>query len=193
MTGPSFDKDSPYGGQPAPGQQPYGQQPGYGQQQPYGQQPGYGQPQPYGQQPGGFGGPSPYGGAPAGRRPGVVTGAAIVGIVWGGLGTLFGIIGLTLAFEINAVLGLIVLLSTALSIGLLVGGIQTLQGKSPKLLLVISYVAIAINVLSLVLALISDGGSAANGVLGFVLPVVVVALLRQPQARQWYASRGISY
>lgn len=191
MTGPSFDKDSPYGGQPAPGQQPYGQQPGYGQEQPYGQQP-YGQPQPYGQQPGGFG-PSPFGGAPAGRRPGVVTGAAIVGIVWGGLGTLFGIIGLTLAFEINAVLGLIVLLSTALSIGLLVGGIQTLQGKSPRLLLVISYVAIAINVLSLLMSLISDGASAANGVLGFVLPVVVVALLRQPQARQWYASRGISY
>ena len=191
MTGPSFDKDSPYGGQPAPGQQPYGQQPGYGQEQPYGQQP-YGQPQPYGQQPGGFG-PSPFDGAPAGRRPGVVTGAAIVGIVWGGLGTLFGIIGLTLAFEINAVLGLIVLLSTALSIGLLVGGIQTLQGKSPRLLLVISYVAIAINVLSLLMSLISDGASAANGVLGFVLPVVVVALLRQPQARQWYASRGISY
>ena len=90
-------------------------------------------------------------------------------------------------------LGLIVLLSTALSIGLLVGGIQTLQGKSPRLLLVISYVAIAINVLSLLMSLISDGASAANGVLGFVLPVVVVALLRQPQARQWYASRGISY
>ncbi|MGX5653146.1 hypothetical protein ACWKWC_00025 [Geodermatophilus nigrescens] len=192
MTGPSFDKDSPYGGQPAPGQPPYGQQPGYGQQQPYGQQPGYGQPQPYGQQPGGFGGPSPYG-APAGRRPGVVTGAAVVGIVWGGLGTLFGIISLSLAFQINAVVGLLVLLSTALSVGLLVGGIQTLQGKSPRLLLLISYVAIGINVISLLLSLISDGASAANGLLGFILPVVVVALLRQPQARQYYASRGISY
>ncbi|MGY1649998.1 hypothetical protein [Geodermatophilus sp. SYSU D01119] len=186
MTGPSFDKDSPYGGQPAPGQPPYGQQPGYGQQP-------YGQPQPYGQQPGGFGGPSPYGGAPAGKRPGVVTGAAVVGIVWGGLGTLFGVLSLSVAFQLNAVVGLVVLLSTALSVGLLVGGIQTLQGKSPRLLLVISYVAIAINVLSLLLSLISDGGSAANGLLGFVLPVVVVALLRQPQARQWYASRGISY
>ena len=44
----------PYGQQPDYGQQPYGQQPGYGQQaangqQPYGQ-PGFGQ-QPYGQQP----------------------------------------------------------------------------------------------------------------------------------------------
>ena len=51
----------PYGQQPDYGQQPYGQQAGYGQQvgygqQPYGQQPGYGQQaangqQPYGQQP----------------------------------------------------------------------------------------------------------------------------------------------
>ena len=45
----------PYGQQPDYGQQPYGQQAGYGQQ-PYGQQPGYGQQaangqQPYGQQP----------------------------------------------------------------------------------------------------------------------------------------------
>ena len=179
MTGPSFDKDSPYGGQPGSG----------GPGQPYGQQPPYGQPQPSG----GFGGPSPYGGGPAGPRPGVVTAAAIVGIVWGGLGTLFGIIGLGLAFQLSALLGLIVLLSTALSIGLLVGGIQTLQGRSPKLLLLISYVAIGINVLSLIVSLVSEGGSAANGVLGFILPVVVVALLRQPQARQWYASRGISY
>ena len=45
----------PYGQQPDYGQQPYGQQPGYGQQaangqQPYGQ-PGYGQQAAYGQQP----------------------------------------------------------------------------------------------------------------------------------------------
>jgi uncharacterized membrane protein YhaH (DUF805 family) len=76
MTGPSFDKDDPPGGEPGygtPGQQPYGQQ-GYGQQgygqqgygeqtygqQPYGQQ-GYGQ-QSYGQQSYGYGQPAPYGG-----------------------------------------------------------------------------------------------------------------------------------
>jgi uncharacterized membrane protein YhaH (DUF805 family) len=58
MTSPSFDKDTPPGGQPgygAPGQQPYGQQ---GSAQPYGQQP-YGQ-QPYGQQ--GYAPAPPYGG-----------------------------------------------------------------------------------------------------------------------------------
>ncbi len=71
MTHPSFDKDTPPGGQPgygAPGPQPYGQQ-GYGQQpygaQPYGQQP-YGQ-QPYGQQPYGQ---QPYGAQPYGQQSG---------------------------------------------------------------------------------------------------------------------------
>jgi uncharacterized membrane protein YhaH (DUF805 family) len=66
MTTPSFDKDTPPGGQPgygAPGQQPYGQQPAYGQQ-PYGQQ-GYGQ-QPYGQQ--GYG-QQPYGQPAYGQQP----------------------------------------------------------------------------------------------------------------------------
>lgn len=78
----------PSGGQqyPDPNQQPYGQQPGYGQQQPgYGQQPqqpGYGQQQPgYGQQPGqqqpgygqqqpGYGQQQPGYGQQPGQQPG---------------------------------------------------------------------------------------------------------------------------
>ena len=60
----------PYGQQPDYGQQPYGQQPGYGQQaangqQPYGQ-PGYGQ-QPYGQQAGY--GQQPYSQPGYGQQP----------------------------------------------------------------------------------------------------------------------------
>ena len=68
----------PYGQQPDYGQQPYGQQPGYGQQaangqqagygqQPYGQQPGYGQQAGYGQQP--YGQPG-YGQQPYGQQAG---------------------------------------------------------------------------------------------------------------------------
>ncbi|WP_454929274.1 hypothetical protein [Actinomyces sp.] len=57
----------PYGQQPDYGQQPYGQQPGYGQQAANGQQAGYGQ-QPYGQQPGY--GQQPYGQQPYGQQAG---------------------------------------------------------------------------------------------------------------------------
>ena len=56
----------PYGQQPDYGQQPYGQQPGYGQQAANGQQAGYGQ-QPYGQQAGY--GQQPYGQPGYGQQP----------------------------------------------------------------------------------------------------------------------------
>ncbi|NEM07173.1 hypothetical protein [Geodermatophilus normandii] len=196
MTSPSFDKNTPQGGQPygPPGQQPYGQQP-YGQQ-PYGQQP-YGQqgpgPAPYG---GGFGGPAPYGGAPGGQRPTPVTVAAILGIVIGGLGTLGGLLSLTglgLVFAFDAILGLLLLLSVATAIVVLVGGIQTLTGRSPKLLVYGSYASIGVQLLYLLWSAISGWGFAFTGLLGFVIPIAIVVLLRQPPARQYYASRGMAY
>ena len=196
MTGPSFDKNSPQGGQPhgAPGQpygQPYGQQP-YGQ--PYGQQPA--NPAPYGGGfGGGFGGPSPYG-APGGRRPTPVTVAAILGIVIGGLGTLGGLVSLTglgLVFAFDAVLGLLLLVSLASAIVLLVGGIQALTGKSPKLLVYGSYASIGVQLLYLLWSAISGWGFAFTGLLGFIIPIAIVALLRQPLARQYYAARGMAY
>ena len=66
------------------------------------------------------------------------------------------------------------------------------QGKSPRLLLLISYVAIGINVLTMIWAA-TQGGSILSGLLGFVVPGVVVFLLLNPQSKQYYASRGISY
>jgi hypothetical protein len=81
---PSEPPASPYGEQPTQ-QNPYGQPP---QQNPYGQPaqpPAYGQPSPYGQQ-------SPYGhayGAPTSdKRPGSVTGAAVITLVVSGLSLL---------------------------------------------------------------------------------------------------------
>ena len=71
---------------PGPTHQPYGQDP-------YGQQPG-GQPSPYGQQPV-YG--QPYGQQPAGRRPGTVTAAAWITIVFSAItAVLFGFTALAL-------------------------------------------------------------------------------------------------
>ena len=165
-------------------------------------QPGWGAPQPpqgYQQQPQGYqpapsyqGGPAGYG-APTGQRPGLVTGAAIVGIVWGGLGTLFGLLALSVAFALSGLLGLIILIGVILSVALLVGGIFVLTGKDPKLLLYTCYVAIVVNIISLIVSLAQNGGSAFSGILGFILPGVIVALLLQPAAKQYYAARGIKY
>ncbi len=78
----------PYDQQQVP--QPYGQQPGYGQQAPQPIPVPYGQqvPQPYGQTPPYGYAPNPYayGPRPKSPRPGAATGAAVVGIVDGGLG-----------------------------------------------------------------------------------------------------------
>jgi hypothetical protein len=156
-------------------------------------EPGWGAPQ----QPGYTPAPS-YSGVPsgygAGQRPSQVSAAAIMGIVWGALGALFGLIIMLTAFGLGAALaGLIFLVSTAASVGLLVGGIQALQGKSPRLLMLLCYVAIGLGVLSLIIAFAATGGNAFGGILGIVIPGVIVFLLMQPQSKQYYASRGISY
>ena len=155
-------------------------------------QPTWGAPQQPVQGYGAPGAPAGYGGAP-GQRPGMVTGAAIVAIVWGGLGALFGLLALSLAFLIGAIYGLLILVSIAMSVALLVGGIFVLQGKNPKLLLMVSYIAIGVSVLSLIIGIVQSGGNAFSGVLGIIVPGVIVALLMQPQSKQYFASRGMAY
>jgi hypothetical protein len=155
--------------------------------------PGY-SPQGYGAAPGYDPAQSYAGGPPPGQRPGTVTAAAVIGIVWGAIGALFGLLLMFAAFALGAALaGLILLVSTALSVALIVAGVQVLQGKSPRLLLLLSYLAIALSVLTLIVALVAEGGSAWTGILGIIIPGAIVFLLMQPQTKQHYASRGISY
>lgn len=138
--------------------------------------------------------PSYSGGPPAGggQRPGMVSAAGIIGIVWGALGLLFGLLALAVVFAIGALLGLLVLISVVLSAALLWAGIQVIQNKSPRLLLLISYVAIGINILTMIIG-IAQGASIFSYLLGFVIPGVIVFLLLNQQSKQYYASRGISY
>jgi hypothetical protein len=172
-----------------------GSDPNYPQQGAPQGQPAWGAPQDQGQgyspAPSYSAPPAGYGAAP-GQRPGMVTAAGVIGIVWGALGLLFGLLALTIAFDLSAALGLIVLVSTALSAALLWGGVQVMQNKSPRLLLLVSYVAIVVNLISMIWNA-AEGNGFFSGLLGFVLPAVVVALLLNQQSKQYYASRGISY
>jgi hypothetical protein len=122
----------------------------------------------------------------------MVTAAGVIGIVWGGLGLLFGLLALTILFAFGAILGLLALVGVAVSAALLWAGIQVIQGKSPRLLLLISYVSIALNVL-IVIFEIAQGATIFSGLLGFVLPGVIVFLLLNQQSKQYYASRSITY
>ena len=171
------------------------EQPGHGAPQ---EQPGWGPPQPqapgYGPAPSWSGSPGGYGG-PAGQRPGQVTAAGIIGVVIGGIGTVFGTLGLLaigLLFDVSAILGLLYLLSLATAVVLLVGGIQTLQGRSPRLLLLGSLVSIGVQLLYTVVA-VTYGESWFSGLLGFVLPILIVFLLRHQRSQEYFAARGLSY
>ena len=188
--------DDPHGstphGQPGwgpPADQPPGQ--GYGQPQGYG--PEYGQPQGYGQ---GYGDPQAYGGPPGGgKRPGQVTAAAVIGIVIGGLGTLGGLISLFAIgqlFAVDALLGILALLSLAAAVVLLVGGIKVLRGQDPKLLLLGSYASIGLQLLYLLWALVREQGFVFTGLLGFLMPILILVLLRSGQSREYFAARGQS-
>lgn len=182
-TGP--DPDQPQGGFGAPQQPPAGYQPGYQQ----GYQQGYGAPQ----QPAGYDPAPAYPGGPSagGQRPGTVTAAAVIGIVLGVLG-LLSLLAIGLVFQVDVLLGVLTLVSVAVAAVLLLGGIQTMQGKSPRLLLLISYVAIGVNVLTMIWSA-TQGAGIFSGLLGFIIPGVVVFLLLNPQSKQYYASQGISY
>jgi hypothetical protein len=158
-------------------------------------QPNWGTPQ----QPAGGYDPAPsYANAPAGygagpaQRPGMVTAASIIGIVIGALGVL-SIFSVGLVFAFDAVLGLLTLLGVAVAVVTLVGGIQAIQGKSPKLLLLGSYGSILIQLLTLIWAAVTGWGFLFLGLLGFILPGIIVFLLRNSQSKQYYASRGIAY
>jgi hypothetical protein len=179
-TGP--DQNYPQGGAPQ-GQPDWGtpQQPAPG----YGSAPGYSPAPQYSGAPAGYGGPG-------GQRPGMVTAAGIIGIVWGSLGLLFGLLGLSIAFAVGSIYGLLLLITVVVAAGLLFAGIQVIQGKSPRLLLLISFVAIGINLLTMIWA-ITQGAAIFTGLLGFVLPGVVVFLLMNQQSKQYYASQGINY
>lgn len=195
--------------------QPGYQQPGYPQAPaPYGQQQ-YGQ-TPYGQPPHGApgypAGPGGYG-APAGSvRPGMVTAAAVLAFIWGGLGILFGLI----AFAAGSVLSTassVVCDNTSLNrdtaaacdsvggagtfligvtIGTIVvaalmiwGGVVALNGKNGQILVIACAIYAALAILSVIAS--SFGFST---LLGFVIPVLIVVFLLNGQSKEWFKAKG---
>jgi hypothetical protein len=122
----------------------------------------------------------------------MVTAAAIIGIVIGALGVL-GLFSIGLYFAFDTLLGLLSLLSVVAAVISLFGGIQAFQGKSPRLLLLGSYASVGVQLLTLIWAVASGYGFVFLGLLGFILPGLIVFMLMQPQSKQYYASRGISY
>lgn len=172
------------------------QQPGQGAQPPsYGSQPpAYGSQPPAWGQPGPGNAPLTPGGYTTGARPPQVTSASVIGIVIGGLSVLLNVVGLLAASSVGVEISgfgiVLTVIGIAVSLALLVGGIRTLKGGRPELLLYGAFGVIAIWVLTLALNIVLGNGFTASGLLGLIGAGAIVFLVRQPPAQQWFASRG---
>lgn len=133
--GATDPRSQPQYGQPEYGQSQYGQphQPpsgnvpdsgsaGYGQQA----QAGYGQQGSYPSAP-----PAGYGAAATQNRPGMVTAAAVLAFISGGLGLIGGLLAFSVigSFGVPSSLVSFVILGLVISAGLIYGGVQALQGQ----------------------------------------------------------------
>ncbi|HEY5882112.1 MAG TPA: hypothetical protein VIU11_24595 [Nakamurella sp.] len=184
MSTPGYPGNDPYGtpGQPDPaGGNPY-QQPGY---PPAGQYPS----QPYGAP--GYPPAGAYGAAPAVARPGMVTAAAVLAFVVGGLAILAGLVALfagsALTSYVGGLGGLVIVVSILiLAVGALYiwSGVMALQGKNAKILTIVAIVACALQLLSM----ISDFST--SSLVGLAISVAIIALLLQPVSKAWFKSKG---
>jgi len=190
--------DQPQSGWPGPhSNQPY-QQPNQ-PYQPQGQypSPGQGYP-PQGQYaPPGHGYPPPGQGYPPpgvqfGQvgRPGSVTSAAVVAFIMAAFDALALVLLLGLASNAGGgIVYAIAILNGIFAVVMVWGGVMALTGKSGQILGFAAIALIVVNVGSTVWVL-SQGGGAATGFLGIILPAVVVALLRQQNSKDFFAANG---
>ncbi len=212
-TGPGagYHQQSTSGSYPSPGQY---QQPGAYQQGQYpapdafGQYPtatpGYPAPNAYG--------PSSYAATAGYARPGMVTAAAVLAFVFGGLGILFGLLGLAagsiLSTATSAVCNdatltrdtatacdaaggfgaflIIVTIATIVIAGLMIwGGVVALNGKNGQILVIACGVYAALAILSVIAS-----GFGFTYLLGFVIPALIVVFLLNAQSKAWFKAKG---
>ena len=142
----------------------------------------------------------------------MVTAAAVLAFVWGGLGILFGLLGLAAgslltsatsvvcddstldrdtAVACTAAGGLgtfliIVTIGTIVIAGLMIwGGVVALNGKNGQILVV----ACGVYALLAIVSAISSGFGFAY-LLGFVIPVLIVVFLLNAQSKAWFKAKG---
>jgi hypothetical protein len=195
---PSGQPANPYGG-PPPQQNPYGQPPAYGQQNPYGQPAPYGPGSPYGQ-PG-------YAGPGGDKRPGTVTAASVITLIFSGLSLLiyaFALIALVIAKDevIDAItddptfqdagisgdsaFGVVVVFAALFLVWSLIACILAVmvlrRSNAARITLVVSS---AVTALFSLLGIMS-GISAIT----LIASVAVIVLLFTGGANQWFKRRG---
>lgn len=149
-------------------------------------------------------------GAPrtAPTRPGVVTAAAVLGIVWGGLtilSSLLSMVGGSILRSVGSACApndesglcafvadsstLLITVGSALilaAILLIWGSVGALNGKSATVLAIAGAIQIVIQIVWMIAS-----GSLAFGIVGVIVPIVIIALVLSAASRAWFqASRA---
>ncbi len=182
------------------------QSPGYGSGQPYGQPypypaaPNYGVPH-YAQP----NGAPAFGGYAARRRPGVVTAAAVLAFILGGLGILVWSVYLLVlgdaashASHVDSVRAAIVfglvLVGLTMSALWVWGGVSAVRGRGRKLLLSIAAIHETLVLLSLVFSLAVSPAQAGHAVLqallGSIFALPILILILQRPSTEYFRNRG---
>jgi hypothetical protein len=178
------------------------QSPGYGSGQPYPYPaaPNYGMPY-YAQA---YGAPA-VGGYAARRRPGVVTAAAVLAFIVGGLGILFNgfallVLGVRADYisrNSSAVLMIalaVVVVGLAISALWVWGGVSAVRGRGRKMLISLSAIQVTLVLLSLVLSVAGDEGHAGvalvRALLGLIFALPILILILQRSSSEYFRKRG---
>lgn len=205
---PGFQAQGTPGYYPPPGQQPGYQQAPYPGPDQYGQYPSQGAGYPatnqYGQ---------PLHGAPAGTaRPGMVTAAAVLAFIWGGLAILFGLLALVAGSVLSSAASTVcdddsLSTSTAaacdsvsgigtfliiITIGLIIvaglmiwGGVVALNGKNGQILVIACGIYAALALVSVI-----SSGFEFTSLIGFVIPVLILVFMFNSASRAWFRAKG---
>jgi hypothetical protein len=152
---------------PQPGPMPPPQQPGPYSQQPY---PAY------------AGAPVGYGAAPA--RPGMVTGAAVLAFIVGGLNIIFDLIAFSVLSLVGGSYAIIIVLALVTAAALIFGGVQAITGKDGRILVIAAGAAIVINLIGMIIYF------SAGSLLGLVIPVLILVFMMNAQSRNWFRAKG---
>ena len=131
------------------------------------------------------------------KRPGAATAAAVLAIIFGGLGVIFGLLAVlaSLLLLATGIYGILLLVLSILALGAgvlgLVGGIIMLTNKKSGATLVLAYaiVAVAVNVISFIITIAMPGGvvNIAGLIFGAVVPAIIFILVIMKPVKEFYA------
>jgi hypothetical protein len=129
--------------------------------------------------------------APAGMpvsaaRPGMVTGAAVIAFIIGGLSILFDLIafGVLSSLSVGGIYVVVLILSIVAGALMIWGGVQALSGKDGRILVIAAGLAILLNLISMIIYF------SATSLLSMVLPILIIIFMINPQSKAWVQSKG---